>query len=564
MGPKSTLLASNVVKICLIHPPQSTYFTPYLALPTLAAWLRQAGHQVIQWDANLEANLFLLDEGLKASPEIRSATLEGLRALHAPHTYLDNEAILGAFGQLDQGYARLSQGIAPAEISHTFSLPHDLNQLEGVLAAVADDKSCPFTEYYAQKLLPKLGWVFPDVVGIGVAYESQIVPSLRLCAQIKALLPKTKIVLGGNVLGRWCPKLAAMQAPLPHVDAIISGEGEWALLELLEMWRLGQPRRLKNTLYQAEGELRYEHLPVSESLAELPPPDYSDLPLDSYLLPIRLLPLLTSRGCYWSRCAFCTHSHGYGAFRMRPKAELLNDLQTLAERDRAAAFFLADECVPPKQIRVLAEFAREHGEAIPWYGDVRLEKQFADSSFVEEVLVPSGCRMLIYGLEAATQEVLDRIDKGGSPERYARVLEATHQAGIANLLMFFSGFPGESMPQAHATLRFVQAHAELIDGWGNGAFSLNEGSRVHAKPRDYGVTILDRLGELSDTFNYRVSKGLTPAAASQIAAAIGRSRQADAKFGLALPREIKMAQLVIERSTRVAQERAGVILTDKD
>ena len=49
----------------------------------------------------------------------------------------------------------------------------------------------------------------------------------------------------------------------------------------------------------------------TEKMASLPLPDFEGFPLDSYFVPVRILPYLATRGCYWGRCTFCDHGQGY-------------------------------------------------------------------------------------------------------------------------------------------------------------------------------------------------------------------------------------------------------------
>ncbi len=68
------------MKVALIYPPSCDPTAPYLSLPTLAAWLRTNGVEVMPIDANLEAWESLLAraplEKLGRLVEARLAKLE--------------------------------------------------------------------------------------------------------------------------------------------------------------------------------------------------------------------------------------------------------------------------------------------------------------------------------------------------------------------------------------------------------------------------------------------------------------------------------------------------------
>src|SRR4029077_6593756 len=72
--------ARKTSKVMLLFPPEWVPTAPYLALPSLTAVLREAGHQVIQRDINIEMyDHFFTTEFLiwiKARQSMQSKALE--------------------------------------------------------------------------------------------------------------------------------------------------------------------------------------------------------------------------------------------------------------------------------------------------------------------------------------------------------------------------------------------------------------------------------------------------------------------------------------------------------
>src|SRR3712207_1326399 len=52
--PAATSSTTRKLKTLLLFPPEWVPTAPYLALPSLTAVLRQAGHQVVQRDVNID------------------------------------------------------------------------------------------------------------------------------------------------------------------------------------------------------------------------------------------------------------------------------------------------------------------------------------------------------------------------------------------------------------------------------------------------------------------------------------------------------------------------------
>jgi hypothetical protein len=250
--------------------------------------------------------------------------------------------------------------------------------------------------------------------------------------------------------------------------------------------------------------------------------------------------MLTTRGCYWKRCAFCTHHHSYGwRYRVRGKDKLVEDVDAERRRFGATHFYFVDEAVPPSNLKVLAEYGRsERGSGFRWFGDMRFEKQLTDDTFCRS-LYEGGCRTLIFGMESGNQRVLDAMEKGVKVETMSGSLKSMQKNGIFSILMFFTGFPTETRTEAIESVRFIAEHRAFVGAYAQGAFTLNEGSPAHRDPEKYGITsITPPRNDLSTDYSYTVSRGLTQQVATAIAEAIGRQRLLDDRFGKNWSREL--------------------------
>lgn len=75
------------------------------------------------------------------------------------------------------------------------------------------------------------------------------------------------------------------------LDALAAGNGEPRIPGLCYRQTDGTPCIDENTQ------------PVRQQ--KIPPADFDDYDLDAYFNPRPILPVPTSRGCYWRRCTFC-------------------------------------------------------------------------------------------------------------------------------------------------------------------------------------------------------------------------------------------------------------------
>ncbi len=89
---------------------------------------------------------------------------------------------------------------------------------------------------------------------------------------------------------------------------------------------------------------------------DLPCPDFEETYFDKYFWPECVLPLLTSRGCYWGRCTFCDHSHIYqGYYQKRDKENVISDINYLIKRHGVKYFNFHDEAIKPSALTELVE-----------------------------------------------------------------------------------------------------------------------------------------------------------------------------------------------------------------
>ena len=551
------------MRTLLIHPPQFALYSPFLAIPTVTAYVRARGYDCEQWDLNLQVNRrFLSEDWLlrcaerigeqpgEHSEQSRLAldSLDGvlrdlpraLTELKKKENLLDDEKLSWCFATIDRAYRVTNAAFAPTEVSYNLSMRYRVDRVADVEAAIRDEEENPYLPLYREEIVPKILKEGFGLVGIGMAFDEQLIPALSLAHVIKEMAPDVYVVGGGTLLTKLSTPLERLGKLFTPLDAAILYEGETPLTRLIDHLD-GKIERTEvpNLLYRGRKGLRRNEL-MSENVAELPPPDFDGFPLDEYLLPEVIFPMLTTRGCYWRKCGFCTHHHSYGwKYRVRSRERLVADIQSLRDRYDASYFYFVDEAVPPANLKVVAEYGQTaEGEGIHWFGDMRFERQLMDERLCKN-LSSGGCRVLIFGMESANQRVLDHMNKGVRVETMSAALKSMHEAGIFSILMFFVGFPTESVQEAKDTIGFIEDHRQYVGAYAQGHFQLLEGSPVFTNPERYGVTsVIEPKQDLSTDHGFTAKSGLTQATASQVSEAIGRQRLRDPKFAQNWSREL--------------------------
>jgi len=304
------------------------------------------------------------------------------------------------------------------------------------------------------------------------------------------------------------------------LDSITFFEGERPFLELLRaLENGGDAGRVPNLIVSRNGKV--VTTPIEPSIAEvdsLPTPDFAGLPMDRYLSPEPILPLASSRGCYWRQCTFCTRQHLLDTYRKRSVHKVLQDLQTLQSRCGCRTFFFVDECISPAMLNALADQILEKKIHISWSCYARFERQFLELSFCRK-LAQSGLRMLYFGLESACQRILDLMKKGTDKEAMQRILENTSRAGIMSMILYFVGFPTETRQEALESMEFILRNQDHIRYALAGQFMLEEHSPIFRHPDAFGITEITPLSDASDLgiiYNYQTNRGMSAKEAEQV------------------------------------------------
>ena len=271
----------------------------------------------------------------------------------------------------------------------------------------------------------------------------QLLAGMTFCKMIKEEFPDIHVTVGGNVITRLQEDLPKQMEFFASVfDTAILYEGEHALVWLLEA--LAGERKwedVPNLMWTQEGDVRVNSEIYTERTTALPLPDFEGLPLDMYFVPVRILPYLATRGCYWGKCTFCDHGQGYfDQYRGKPAHDVIREIKALKEKYQAEHFLFSDESYPPALLKKVTQLLVEEEVGIKWTTLIRFEETLQDPDIWKQA-VKAGCCTLYYGMESANERVLELMDKHAKKSVIENNLREAAKAGIWNHVMAFYGFP---------------------------------------------------------------------------------------------------------------------------
>ncbi|OEU74821.1 MAG: radical SAM protein [Desulfuromonadales bacterium C00003093] len=486
--------------ILLIQPPVVKATEPPLSLAVLTAALQKQGHPVTVVDANLDAFLYLLSaEQLTAlsGPNPTTSIHRALRHRQASLDLLRSPAAGTSFARYSTAVRHLNRLLTlwcRDDKAERLTLGNYRNQQYSVFAPddlqkfVNGTARTLFRRYFQEQLLPQFAQSPAKLIALSINYLHQALPAFELAGLLRRQFPAATLVAGGGLITSWQRPLRQLNLRLPPFDHLVFGPGEAPLVSL--------------ATEQAGGEY---FLADAGNIGFCP--DFDFARLGEYFSPEPVLPVSSSRGCYWQNCLFCPEAvapvHPYRAFAPEDFPLLLS---ALSKQHKVRNFHLTDNAIPVNILRGLAA-RRDDLQGLRWFGFVRFEPILENGDFVQQ-LSQAGCRMLQLGLESGSQQVLDRLGKGITVASAKKILGNLHEAGIAAYVYIMLGTPGETEADAEMTLAFLEAEAEKIAFLNISIMNLPRSSGMLDDPAQYGMTeaqLQDDRSELGLYQRYQVS-----------------------------------------------------------
>lgn len=309
-------------------------------------------------------------------------------------------------------------------------------------------------EYGAEKIAKLVSKLSPIVVGI-TAVTSTIKNALRYLSKIKELIPNVLTVIGGPH-ATFLPYETLRSSK--GLDVVVRGEGEETVVDLMDKYSRKEHKGLaevRGIVYRDGSRLiANPPRPLIENLDSLPFPARHLVPYEKYRYGKYVLgTIVSSRGCPYS-CTFCSSSLLMGKkFRARSPRNVVDEIEELVYKYKVSYVEFLDDTYTLNKKRAV-EIAREIRRR-------KLDIKYVVSSRVNIVdkamlveLKKSGCDMIYYGVESASQRILDKMKKGTTVEQAERAIRATKEVGIKCTASFIIGYPGETLEEIDRTIKF--------------------------------------------------------------------------------------------------------------
>lgn len=352
----------------------------------------------------------------------------------------------------------------------TYTMPLGL----GYIASYLEREGCDvelvdaYAKNYSYETLGKIiSDQNPRVIGI-TCLSDQRASWFRLVGLIRDIDSSVKIVLGGPH-----PTLMLRQVlDTLRPDAVVIGEGEETMLELVRAWgENGDIRSVKGIAYMKGDEIIVtEPRERITDLDSLPFPAYHMVDLDDYRgwdfmsgiyhmfglkKPPKYATISTSRGCV-GNCGYCSAPLIWKRrWTKRSAVNVVDEMEMLSRTYGVEFIILTDDIFSVNQERVI-EICKEilkRNLKILWGFETAVH--YVSPEMLSHAK-QAGCCCILYGVESASGRVLKNVNKRIREEDVINAFRMTKQEGIVSGAFLMVGNPGESEASINKTIRLLR------------------------------------------------------------------------------------------------------------
>ena len=161
---------------------------------------------------------------------------------------------------------------------------------------------------------------------------------------------------------------------------------------------------------------------------------------------------MAGRDCWHGKCTFCAWTTTYPKFRARDPENVLDEIGHLIDNYQVKEIMDDTGAFPPgKWLRKFCNGMIERGYNKKVLLDCNM--RFGALSFDDyKLMKKAGFRLLLFGLESANQNTLDKVDKKLTREEIIDSCKLARKAGIYPHITIMFGYPWESYDDACKTL----------------------------------------------------------------------------------------------------------------
>jgi len=290
--------------------------------------------------------------------------------------------------------------------------------------------------------------------------------NMATALEIKKSLGNKILTVFGGPHPTFAPEIIDSKA----VDIVCRGEGEYALLELMQALNSGKDYTgIQNLIVKKDNNIYKNDIRPLCDIEKLPHPDreiYKDI---EYIYMNKKQEIILGRGCPFS-CTFCSNHafrelfKGKGPYvRLRSIPRVMDELRNVKTRIKPSCFFLHDETFMLNK-DYCSEFLNTYKKDINLpYGCLTRADIIAEELI--RLLKDTGCFFVTLGIESGNENMRNKLlKKNLSNEKILNCAKLLHKYKIPFSTFNMVGLPGESLNEAWQTVD-INVRAKPMWAW---------------------------------------------------------------------------------------------------
>jgi anaerobic magnesium-protoporphyrin IX monomethyl ester cyclase len=341
-------------------------------------------------------------------------------------------------------------------------------------------------------------------LAVSLVTGPMIKETVDIARAAKALYPDMPVILGG-----WHPSLLPHQTlAAPYIDVVVKGQGEDAMLEIVQRIEAGES--MKGVLgagYKEKGQIVFNAPRTLRPISEMPPKAYHLADFDAYerICGRRWAMYTSSLACPYN-CAYCTNDGVYGRkWNALAPEQVVEETVELTSRYNLQLLWIVDDNFLVDRDRAvrIAEGLVQRNSRFEW--SIQASTNLVNRLSVDELklLKRAGLTQVSQGADSGSPKVMRLMNKDF--QKLETIYEAANrltEAGIRPSFNMIFGFPGEGEPERRESIKLIMDICRNYPGaefWTN-IFTPYPGAPILNRAFELGIEVPTTLEGWVDFF----------------------------------------------------------------
>lgn len=462
---------NNNSEILLINPPLWYYQSIPVDMIYAAYQLDVNMIQYDMRDLNLEALNYFLNKYDTDIPDI----------LNANKYFFDINQLQECYRKMQNIFVSLSASIAPSKMGiNYFDTKEDIRNLEDIETIAGNAENNPYIEFF-EYIIPSLFKDNTKFIAFSLYHPDQLIPLITLCKIIKQQNSTIKIQVYGNLEDQVGTKILfeAMDCETKkklsqYFDSISFGDAHSHMHEIYYDSIISDDKSEGNLkIYNYEDKNIFS---ISDSLLKRLP--------KSNFMPKDILNILSSTGCYWGRCNYCS-IQSHSKYKKNTIKNTIDILRCANDSNEYSIVRFRDCCISPQDLEKIADHIIDEGMTVLWCCRARFENGFNKDIFAK--LKKAGCIMISFGIESFHLVISKYMNKGIDVSRSYQIIKDCFESEIAVKLTAIYEYPKETYEQSIYNLQHLCEVSKYCVDIKVNKFLLFDNTYVADNPEKYGI-----------------------------------------------------------------------------